>query len=290
MKFNIYDHNHKLTIVDPGEINTISSISVQTLSGDQVLCVKYKDGNQKHFDSSNSRIFNFDDGGTVIYDVNNKNLDSVDKIDNNFVHESVGDTIVAMYTDADRGANELAIVMEKNNCNIAAVNKNNVIIHKDNDNMQISCTSNNIAGQNGIILCAISDINPNTIGGTLAVLGRKPEDNSFWNDISLVEKRGLQAIETLPIKERRKVSAFYNQISKMKNSCADKDFDVTDKIEKVIDALDKIIDEKHPEHQRIINDGIDWEKANFIDKSFRSSDERRPEFVFGDDGISFGEF
>jgi hypothetical protein len=61
------DYAAKKTLVDVGELDTIGSMRIEVVSGDEILTVTYKDFTTRKFDSSNDRRMTFYDGAYEIY-------------------------------------------------------------------------------------------------------------------------------------------------------------------------------------------------------------------------------
>lgn len=71
MKLKLMDYSDKLFEYEIGDLNTIDSIQIDVISGDEVGDVIYKDGSYKIFDTANSdRLEDFFDGSYVVYDIN----------------------------------------------------------------------------------------------------------------------------------------------------------------------------------------------------------------------------
>lgn len=68
MNVKLLDYAGKSIFVDVGDIDTIESMMITVISGDEILTVSYKNGTEETFDSSDSRIMDFYDGEYAIYD------------------------------------------------------------------------------------------------------------------------------------------------------------------------------------------------------------------------------
>lgn len=73
MTIKLLDYQGKETMVDVGELDTIGSMEIDVVTGDEILTVVYKDFTRRRFDSSRDRRVNFNDGGYEIYNVNESN-------------------------------------------------------------------------------------------------------------------------------------------------------------------------------------------------------------------------
>ena len=67
MTIKLLDYADKETLVDVGELDTIGSMGIEVVTGDEILTVTYKDFTTRRFDSSNDRLANFYDGAYEIY-------------------------------------------------------------------------------------------------------------------------------------------------------------------------------------------------------------------------------
>jgi hypothetical protein len=67
MTIKLLDYQGKETMVDVGELDTIGSMEIDVVTGDEVLTVVYKDFTRRRFDSSCDRLADFNDGGYEIY-------------------------------------------------------------------------------------------------------------------------------------------------------------------------------------------------------------------------------
>ena len=61
MKFNIYDFNDNITIVDTKN-RDVDRVKVEVISGDEVVYIEYRDGSAEKRDSSHDRFINYYDG------------------------------------------------------------------------------------------------------------------------------------------------------------------------------------------------------------------------------------
>jgi len=102
------------------------------------------------------------------------------------------------------------------------------------------CLFPNQIGFDGDIL--ISHIDLDTIGGCLALYGKKPEDTEFWEAVAFIDVNGPHHVRELPAKGREKLRAYWgynNSLIKIKHCgiC-----DVTDEILQSGLVIQKIID------------------------------------------------
>lgn len=117
--------------------------------------------------------------------------------------------------------------------------------------------------ESGTIL--VSHLDLDAIGGIMAVEGRKPYDPEFWEAAEFIDVHGTHHIKELPQAQQDKLNAYYaaeqrcrvgeTPLSKVEIT------DITERAEKRMHAMDIILDEKHPEHDTYIQQGIEWEAA-----------------------------
>ena len=107
----------------------------------------------------------------------------------------------------------------------------------------------------------ISHIDLDTVGGTMAVEGRKPEDPDFWKAAEFIDVNGIHHIHELPQETQDKLNAYYAAEFAM---CREEGFpprdsikDVTADVEKRMGAVDIILDERHLEHDTYIQNGAE---------------------------------
>ena len=67
MTIEILDYKNRKKEVDVGELKDIRKMTVDVVTGDEILNVTYKDGSEKRFDSSENRYKNFYDGDYELY-------------------------------------------------------------------------------------------------------------------------------------------------------------------------------------------------------------------------------
>ena len=65
---------HKVnTGIDLNKLDDILRIDIEVLSGDEVACIVYKNGDIMRFDSNDDRMLDFNDGSWCIYQAGVKN-------------------------------------------------------------------------------------------------------------------------------------------------------------------------------------------------------------------------
>lgn len=67
MKITILDYSDRKKEVDVGELKDIRKMTVDVITGDEILHVTYKDGSEKIFDSADDRSRDFYDGNYELY-------------------------------------------------------------------------------------------------------------------------------------------------------------------------------------------------------------------------------
>lgn len=67
MTIKLLDYARKAVNVDVGDLNDIGSMSIEVVTGDEILTVIHKDYSVEKFDSSNDRMANFFDHEYEIY-------------------------------------------------------------------------------------------------------------------------------------------------------------------------------------------------------------------------------
>lgn len=68
MKLKLLDYRDKPTEFEIGELDTIKSIEIEVISGDEVAIVTRKDGYVDTYDTGSDRILDFNDNSYIIYD------------------------------------------------------------------------------------------------------------------------------------------------------------------------------------------------------------------------------
>lgn len=104
----------------------------------------------------------------------------------------------------------------------------------------------------------VSHIDLDAVGGILALQGIKPEDDKFWEAAAFIDVNGGHHLKELQQNIQDKLNAVYawNDTQKTTNTNELKEpIDVTAEIREWQKALDAIIDERHPEHEAMIEAG-----------------------------------
>lgn len=85
MFIKLLDYKGTKTNVDIGDLDAIAAMSIDVITGDEILTVVYKDYTVKKFDSSNTRCMDFYDNSYEVYNINESiNLLEYEK----FVHRT----------------------------------------------------------------------------------------------------------------------------------------------------------------------------------------------------------
>lgn len=110
----------------------------------------------------------------------------------------------------------------------------------------------------------ISHIDLDTLGGILALEGKKPDDPDLWKAAAYIDVNGPHHIHELAQPIQDKLNAYYAYVAdtREKNNIGrpTETIDVTQQIKDYEKAIEKIADEKNPEHDAMINRGIEWER------------------------------
>lgn len=131
----------------------------------------------------------------------------------------------------------------------------------------------------------VSHLDLDTIGGIMAVQGRRPEDPEFWKAAEFIDVNGTHHIRELPQDMQDKLNAYYaHEFSLRKKEgppSRAEIADITEAAEKRISAVEAIIDERHPDHDRLIRDGRDWAERTeeAVEKQFAFETDRVRVFV-----------
>lgn len=74
----IMDYNNVKKKVKIDNFDNVVRLEIEVMSGDEILRVLYKDYSVEKYDSSNSRLMDFNDAFYCIYDIT-KNINHLDK-------------------------------------------------------------------------------------------------------------------------------------------------------------------------------------------------------------------
>lgn len=110
--------------------------------------------------------------------------------------------------------------------------------------------------EGGTIL--VSHLDLDTVGGVLAVMGIKPEDELFWKAAEFIDVNGVHHLNKLTPELQDKFNAFYAWNNAIRRERMTEITDVMPMVEENIEILTKILDEKHPEHDMVIKNGQEW--------------------------------
>ena len=92
---------------------------------------------------------------------------------------------------------------------------------------------------NGTIL--VSHIDLDTVGGVLALMGKKPEDNDFWKGAEFIDVNGSHHIHKLPTEVQDKLNAVYAWNATKEHTRITEVTDVTDSILEWLDILEPVL-------------------------------------------------
>ena len=106
----------------------------------------------------------------------------------------------------------------------------------------------------------VSHIDLDTLGGIQALLGTKIEDPEFWKAAEFIDVNGSHHIHELSQDVQDKLNAYYAYNETQPRERYTEIMDVTEAVMKASNAIDIILDENHPNHDAMIQAGIDWEQ------------------------------
>lgn len=129
--------------------------------------------------------------------------------------------------------------------------------HGPRSNNPAPCNADVNPIKGGTIL--VSHIDLDTIGGCLALMGEKPKDDAFWQAAEFIDVNGPFHMHELDQPLQDKLNAYYAWEESNRGPRCTEITDVTEAIKQSKEILNKIIDEKHPEHEALVNAGREWE-------------------------------
>lgn len=104
----------------------------------------------------------------------------------------------------------------------------------------------------------VSHLDLDTVGGVLALLGRKPEDKEFWKGAEFIDVKGPHHIHELEQKVQDQLNAVYAWSEKQEHGRTTEIVDVTDKVTDWLEVLEPVTDINHPQHNYWIEEGKQW--------------------------------
>lgn len=110
----------------------------------------------------------------------------------------------------------------------------------------------------GVIL--ISHLDLDTVGGVLALTGQKIDDPEFWAGVEYIDVLGAHHIHELHQEVQDKLNAVYAWNSEHPRKRNTEITDVTEIINSNATMLAAVLNERHPEHETMIQKGREWEK------------------------------
>ena len=144
------------------------------------------------------------------------------------------------------------------------------------------CNSDVQPLEGGTIL--VSHLDLDAIGGVLAVTGDKIENSEFWEAAEFIDVNGVHHIHELPQDIQDKLNAVYAWNDTQPRVRYTEITDVTENVQKNMEMLEKVLDERHPEHENMINAGKEWEEATTSAVEARLMDETEYVRVFSTNG------
>jgi len=144
--------------------------------------------------------------------------------------------------------------------------------------MPAPCLFGNLPSFDGDIL--ISHIDLDTVGGCLALYGRKPDDDRFWQGAAFVDTRGPHRIIELPARTQGMLQAYWAFRSTQERAKYGKLCDVTDVVLQHEETIKRII-AGDPD---LIGQGKTWarEIGQKVESCLVSENERLRAFKTGD--------
>ena len=138
----------------------------------------------------------------------------------------------------------------------------------------------------------VSHIDLDTLGGIFAISGEKMEDPAFWEAAEFIDLNGPHHIHELDQAEQDKLNAFYAWEQKLREFSENKGRyprdTITDVTRDVADrkrGLEAILDERHPDHDVLIEAGRIWEERSTAEIESKLVAEDRGLREFSTDGV-----
>ena len=134
---------------------------------------------------------------------------------------------------------------------------------------------------NGNIL--VSHIDLDTVGGVLALMGLKPEDNDFWKGAEFIDVNGVHHIHELPTEVQDKLNAIYAWGSERENKRITEVTDVTKDILSWLEILNPVLG-SNPDAEWIAK-GKEWAEKVTSDVEAKLVSETETVRAFITDGV-----
>lgn len=120
------------------------------------------------------------------------------------------------------------------------------------------CNTENVPVLDDGSVVLVSHIDLDTLGGVLALMGKKPDDTGFWAGAEKIDVAGPHHIHELPEPVQDKLNAYYAWSEKQGRKRYTELADVTNEVMAASKAVDIICDHKNPEHDEYIKTGREW--------------------------------
>lgn len=106
----------------------------------------------------------------------------------------------------------------------------------------------------------VSHLDLDSLGGVLDLMGEKIEDPDFWKGAEFIDLNGPHHIQELSQDVQDKLNAVYAWDATQPRVRYMEMTDVTDVVDSKKEMLSKVLDERHPEHEKMLQDGRDWKE------------------------------
>lgn len=130
----------------------------------------------------------------------------------------------------------------------------------------------------------LSHVDLDSIGGVLALQGRKTDDPDFWAGAEYVDVNGPHKIHDLSQEVQDKLNAVYAWNDERENVRYMEPTDVTKTIDENFEMLSVVLDKNHPDHDKYIEAGREWEQKVTKDVERCLEDQTSKVRVFSTDG------
>lgn len=135
--------------------------------------------------------------------------------------------------------------------------------------------------ENSVIMVSHFDLD--TLGGCLALMGKKPDDRKFWEAVEFIDKNGPHHLKKLGEREQHLLNAFWAWNYKSGPQRAEGIIDITDKI---LEA-GKVVEEICKHNPEMIKEGMRWaeEAQAKVEKNLVLENELVRVFITGKEGV-----
>lgn len=109
----------------------------------------------------------------------------------------------------------------------------------------------------------VSHLDLDTLGGLMALQGKKPDNPEFWKAAEYIDVNGPHHIHEFPQEIQDKLNAYYAFENESRaDGRPDREHiqDVTESVNKYIEGIDVVLDDKDYSHNAMIDAGRKWEQ------------------------------